>query len=148
RTVRPRHATPTAGRPLSMSQDAATSYDRLPYRGNFIPMTHPDRMATMAVLHGLKPPAIQRCRVLELGCTDGENLLTIAQTMPDASFLGIDVSPVQIAQGKAARDALGADNVELMVLDLTQVDDRFGLFDYIICHGVYSWVIPSVRNKI
>jgi methyltransferase-like protein len=131
-----------------MGQDTATSYDRMPYCGNFIPMTHPDRIATMAVLHGRKPPSIQRCRVLELGCTDGGNLLTMAQSMPDASFLGVDISPVQIAQGKAASVALGADNVELRALDLTEVDDSFGLFDYIICHGVYSWVTSSVREKI
>jgi cyclopropane fatty-acyl-phospholipid synthase-like methyltransferase len=86
--------------------------------------------------------------VLELGCTDGGNLLTIAQTLPDASFLGVDVSPVQIAQGTAAAEALGAANVELRVLDLSELDDSFGLFDYIICHGVYSWVTSSVRDKI
>ena len=111
-------------------------------------MTHPDRMATMAVLHGMKPPAVDRCRVLELGCTDGGNLLAMAQTMPGASFLGIDLSPVQIDQGKAAAQMLGAANVELRTLNLTDVDDSFGLFDYIICHGVYSWVTASVRDKI
>jgi cyclopropane fatty-acyl-phospholipid synthase-like methyltransferase len=131
-----------------MGQDAATSYDTLPYQGNFIPMTHPDRMAAMAVLHGMKPPAVERCRVLELGCTDGGNLLTMAQTMPDASFLGVDLSPVQIAQGKTAAHAMGVANVELLTLDLTEVDDSFGLFDYIICHGIYSWVTALVRDKI
>jgi len=131
-----------------MGQDAATSYDRLPYHGNFIPMTHPDRMAAMAVLHGMKPPAVERCRVLELGCTDGGNLLTMAQTMPKASFLGVDLSPVQIAQGKAAAHAIGVANVELLTLNLTEVDDGFGLFDYIICHGIYSWVRASVRDRI
>jgi cyclopropane fatty-acyl-phospholipid synthase-like methyltransferase len=131
-----------------MGQDAATAYDTLPYQGNFIPMTHPDRMAAMAVLHGMKPPAVERCRVLELGCTDGGNLLTMAQTMPNASFLGVDLSPVQIAQGKAAAQALRVANVELQTLNLTAVDDSFGLFDYIICHGIYSWVTASVRDKI
>jgi SAM-dependent methyltransferase len=131
-----------------MGQDAATSYDLMPYSGNFIPMTHPDRIATMAVLHGLKPPSVQRCRVLELGCTDGGNLFTMAQSLPDASFLGVDISPVQIAQGNAAADEIGADNVELRALNLTEVDDSFGLFDYIICHGLYSWVTASVRDKI
>jgi cyclopropane fatty-acyl-phospholipid synthase-like methyltransferase len=131
-----------------MERDPATSYDTLPYHGNFIPMTHPDRMATMAVLHGINPPPVERCRVLELGCTDGGNLLSMAETLPNASFLGVDLSPRQIAEGRAAMEALGVGNVELLTMNLTKVDDSFGLFDYIICHGVYSWVTASVRDKI
>jgi len=53
-----------------MGQDAATSYDTLPYHGNFIPMTHPDRMAAMAILHGMKPPAVERCRSCRHDSTD------------------------------------------------------------------------------
>ncbi len=131
-----------------MGGNDATNYDRLPYYGNFIPMTHPDRMATMAVLHGMEPPPVERCRVLELGCTDGGNLLTIAQTLPNASLLGVDLSPRQVAEGRATVQALGAGNVELRTLNLTEIDDTYGLFDYIICHGVYSWVTASVRDKI
>jgi SAM-dependent methyltransferase len=131
-----------------MGGDAANSYDVLPYQGQFIPMTHPDRMATMAVLHGMKPPPVERCRVLELGCTDGGNLLTIAQALPEATFLGLDLSRRQITEGLTVAQAIGADNVELRALDLTEVNDTFGLFDYIICHGVYSWVPESIRRKI
>jgi methyltransferase-like protein/cyclopropane fatty-acyl-phospholipid synthase-like methyltransferase len=131
-----------------MAGSDATSYDTLPYQGNFIPMTHPDRMATMAVLHGMKPPPVERCRVLELGCTDGGNLLTIAQTLPHASLLGVDLSPRQVAEGQATVQALGVGNVELRTLNLTEIDDTYGLFDYIICHGLYSWVTASVRDKI
>jgi cyclopropane fatty-acyl-phospholipid synthase-like methyltransferase len=131
-----------------MPGDAATSYDTLPYQGHFIPMTHPGRMAAMAILHGMEPPPLAHCRVLELGCSDGGNLLTIAQSLPDASFLGVDLSPRQVADGRAAVHALGTVNVELRSLDLTEIDDTFGLFDYILCHGVYSWVPPAVRHKI
>ncbi len=133
---------------MSTHQNAAAGYDAMPYRGNFIPMSHPDRMAAMAVLHGLEPPAVECCRVLELGCTDGGNLFAMAQALPAASFLGIDLSPVQIAQGKAVAHALGAANVDLRTWNIADVDDRFGLFDYMICHGVYSWVPAPVRDKI
>jgi methyltransferase-like protein/cyclopropane fatty-acyl-phospholipid synthase-like methyltransferase len=131
-----------------MGEDVAGSYDALPYRGSFIPMTHPDRMAVMAVLHGMEPPPIETARVLELGCTDGGNLLTIAQSLPRASLLGVDISPRQVAEGQGALRKLGVDNVELRTLDLARIDDSFGLFDYIICHGVYSWVTSPVRDKI
>lgn len=131
-----------------MRGDAAASYDAMPYPGQFIPMTHPDRMATMALLHGANPPRVEGCRVLEIGCADGGNLLTIAQALPDASFLGVDLSPRQVADGLAAARAVGASNVELRSMSLTEIDDSYGLFDYIICHGVYSWVPPSVRDRI
>ena len=83
-----------------MGEDVASSYDALPYRGSFIPMTHPDRMAVMAVLHGMEPPSVETARVLELGCTDGGNLLTIAQSLPRASFLGVDISPARLPKGR------------------------------------------------
>jgi hypothetical protein len=133
---------------LRMDGDVATSYDAMPYEGRFIPMTHPDRMATMAILHGMEPPPVERCRVLELGCADGGNLLTIAQTLPGASLLGVDLSPRQVDEGRATAQALGAGNVDLRSLDLAGIDDSYGLFDYIICHGVYSWVAASVRERI
>jgi SAM-dependent methyltransferase len=131
-----------------MSTTAATSYDDLPYESRFNPVSHPDRIATMATLHGLKPPPIERCRVLELGSADGENLLAMAQTLPDATFLGLDLSPRQIADGKASALALGFRNVSLRAMNLIDVDDSLGMFEYIICHGVYSWVPPPVRDKI
>ncbi|MFO0890569.1 MAG: class I SAM-dependent methyltransferase [Isosphaeraceae bacterium] len=131
-----------------MSGATANSYDELPYKGAFIPMTHPDRMATMAILHGMTPTPVGRCRVLELGCCDGGNLLTIAQTLPGASLLGIDLSTRQVDEGRAMIEAVGAENVELRALDLMEFDDSFGRFDYILCHGVYSWVPAPVRDKI
>ncbi len=131
-----------------MSSDAATSYDEVSYPGQFIPMTHPDRMATMAILHGMIPPAVASCRVLELGCCDGGNLLTMAQNLPRASFVGVDLSARQVAEGRAAAEAMGVGNVELRSLNLADLDEAFGLFDYIICHGVYSWVPAPVRDRI
>jgi cyclopropane fatty-acyl-phospholipid synthase-like methyltransferase len=125
-----------------------TSYDSMPYQGAFIPSTHPDRMAVMGLLYGMNPPHVERCRVLELGCCDGGNLLTIAQTLPDATLVGIDLSPRQVADGQAKARAIGADNVHLRALDLSEADESFGLFDYIICHGVYSWVPAEIRSRI
>ena len=77
----------------TMSAAAATSYDDLPYESRFNPVSHPDRIATMAILHGLKPPPVECCRVLELGSADGGNLLAMAQTLPSATFLGLDLAP-------------------------------------------------------
>ena len=40
--------------------------------------THPDRLATIALLYGMAPRPVDRCRVLELGCGDGSNLIPMA----------------------------------------------------------------------
>ena len=131
-----------------MPEDVATNCDAMPYQGLFIPTSHPDQMAIMAVLLGIQPPGVERCRVLELGCADGGNLLTIAQALPRVLFLGVDISTRPVDEGRATARALGAHNVAPQSLDLAKIDDRYGLFDYIICHGVYSWVAAPVREKI
>ena len=57
---------------LSASGPATGSpYDAVPYPGHPFAQTHPDRLATLATLFGLRPAAPERCRVLELGCGDG-----------------------------------------------------------------------------
>src|SRR4051812_19194660 len=116
------------------------SYDELPYDSQFFAASHPDRMAVMAILHGMTPPRVESCRVLELGCSNGGNLLPMAQALAGSRFVGIDLSPAQIAGGRAIIAGVGLSNVTLEARSILDVDDGFGAFDYIICHGVYSWV--------
>src|SRR5262245_16820704 len=131
-----------------MSDALLTSYEEVPYESKPIPGSHPDSLATMAILCGMQPPPIDRCRVLELGCAAGGNLLPMAQTVPDGRFVGIDLSPRQVADGQALIDALGLTNLELRALSILDVGEDFGTFDYIICHGVFSWVPREVQDKI
>ena len=125
-----------------------STYDALPYASRSLPQTHPDGLAIAAKLHGLSPAAITDCRVLELGCADGTNLLPMAAALPQSRFVGIDLSPRQIASGQEIAQALGLENLELRAADLLTLDDSLGEFDYIICHGVYSWVPPVVQDRI
>ncbi|MBL8945654.1 MAG: class I SAM-dependent methyltransferase, partial [Myxococcales bacterium] len=110
--------------------------------------TQPDRLAALGRLFGLDAPAPSRARVLELGCASGGNLLPLAERAPEASFVGVDLSAAQISAGLALRDAVGLDNVELRHGDILDVDASWGAFDYVICHGVYSWVPPAVQDRI
>ena len=84
-----------------------TSYDEVPYSSHPFAQAHPDRLATIAILFGLRPPPVQRCRVLELGCASGGNLIPMAEQLPEGQFLGIDLSARQIADGQQVVQQLG-----------------------------------------
>lgn len=127
---------------------AATSYDDVPYEGKPLFATHPDCLAAAARLRGIPAPDPSRCRVLELGCGTGGNLLAMAYALPESQFVGVDLSERQIAGGQAIAAEAGLKNLELKAASILEVDERWGTFDYILCHGVYSWVPPPVQQHI
>jgi SAM-dependent methyltransferase len=131
-----------------VSLASATLYDDVFYPGHVYEHTHPNRLATLATLYGMNPARVERCRVLELGCGAGGNLLPMAFQYPDSEFVGVDLSEVTIARGQRNLAALGLMNIKLLHCDIMDVDAGFGQFDYIVAHGVYSWVPPTVREKI
>jgi methyltransferase-like protein/SAM-dependent methyltransferase len=128
--------------------EPTNTYDDLPYEDKPMWQTHPDNIAAVATFHGMTPPPPERCRVLELGCASGQNLLAMAVSLPKGHFGGIDLSPRQIAAGVTEVEALGLANVDLRAMSVLDVDRSFGTFDYIIAHGIYSWVPPDVQTKI
>lgn len=125
-----------------------TDYDRVPYQSNPYDFTHPDHLAVMARLMGLESPPPEGARVLELGCGAGGNLLPMAASMPRARFVGVDLAPSAIAHASRGAQLLGLDNVEFRAMSIADIDASFGAFDYILCHGVYSWVPGDVREAI
>jgi methyltransferase-like protein/SAM-dependent methyltransferase len=131
-----------------MASPPVNTYDEVPYESFSFPQTHPDRLATVATLFALKPAPVERCRVLELGSASGGNLLPMAHDLPDSSFVGIDLSARQIADGVRAVEELGLKNLQLRHASILDVDESYGRFDYVLCHGVYSWVPANVQDKI
>jgi len=124
------------------------SYDEIPYPGNAYPETHPDRLATIGVLFGMEPPAIRCCRVLDIGCGEGSNIIPMAVSLPQAELVGIDLADKPIRQAQALMDQAGLANVTVRAMDLADVAPDFGQFDYIIAHGFYSWVPASIQAKL
>jgi methyltransferase-like protein/2-polyprenyl-3-methyl-5-hydroxy-6-metoxy-1,4-benzoquinol methylase len=124
------------------------AYDETPYPSAAFPQTHPNRLAAMGRLFGFKAVSPANARVLELGCADGSNLLPMAEQARGATFLGIDGSKVQIDAGKKASSAAGLKNVELRVQNILDFPASEGKFDYIIAHGIYSWVPEPVRERV
>ena len=126
-------------------QEGLTGYDRVPYPGHPFAQTHPDRLATVATLFGLRPARPDACRVLELGCGDGGNLVPMAYGLPGSTFCGVDLSERAIERARRLAGALGLDNVRFEHVDLSAVE---GEFDYVIAHGVYSWIEPAARDAL
>ena len=120
----------------------------MPYPGYPYAQTHPDRLATLATLFGLESPALDRCRVLELGCGDATNLVSMALSLPDASFVGVDAARAAVDRGRALIDGLGLANAALETRTLEQFEPSRGSFDYVVAHGVYSWVAAPVRDRL
>ena len=141
------------GAPMSLMlaghrSSSLAAYDELPYDCLPFPQTHPDRLATLARLFGLAPPGVESCRVLEIGCANGNNLIPMAAALPGARFVGVDLSARQIADGQALIAAAELANIELRHADLAEIGSHDGTFDFIIAHGVYSWVPPEARDKL
>lgn len=132
----------------TMLADPTISYDVLPYGDRIYPRTHPDLLATVATLFGMAPAPPEECRVLELGCGGGANVIAMAEGLPRSQFLGIDLSAKQVESGREQVRAKGLSNVELRRMCILDVAKEWGRFDYIVCHGVYSWVPENVRDKI
>ncbi|KQU88301.1 methyltransferase type 12 [Variovorax sp. Root318D1] len=134
--------------PDSLTSTLTSYYDTVPYESHPFPQTAVEHLEAIAFLFGLRTPAPAQARVLELGCAAGGNLIPFAARHPEASALGLDLSKVQVEQGAGAISRAALSNVELRVFDLSEVDASFGQFDYIVCHGVYSWVPGPVQDAI
>ncbi len=131
-----------------MPESAGGLYDELLYGDLTFFYTHPNHLAGVAALCGLAAPPVAGCRVLELACGTGFNLLGMSHSLPDARLVGVDLSEKQIRHGKDAIAALGVTNVELRAGPLEEVDASFGEFDFIVAHGVFSWVPAEVQRAV
>lgn len=123
-------------------------YCEIPYITYPMAQTHPDRLASVATLYGMTPASVTGCRMLEVGCGDGGNLIPMAYSLPGSSFLGIDTAGETIAAGQRAIAELGLRNIELIATDLCEIGAEGGGFDYIVAHGLYSWVPVNVRESL
>ena len=123
-------------------------YDLFPYRSVAFPETHPAHLASLGRLFGLNTADPEECRVLEIGCASGGNLIPMAWHLRGSRFVGIDLSRTQIQAGLALSRRLKLSNLELRRADILELGDDLGELDYILAHGVYSWVAPAVREHL
>lgn len=132
----------------AMTARTARKYDSLPYQSKSFAQSQPSRLGGLARLFGLEAAPLATARVLELGCASGGNILPLAARYPDARFVGVDLAPAQVDAGQKRIARLGLGNIRLDCRSLIEIGADFGQFDYVICHGVYSWVPPAVQDAI
>lgn len=123
------------------------AYDLVPYTDHAYAESHPDRLAVVAHLNRFAPPDVGRARVLEIGCGRGGNLLPMAAGMPDARFVGVDRSRAQIDEAATITQAAGLGNVTLHADDFEAIRQGAS-FDYVIAHGLCSWIAPDARRAL
>ncbi len=124
-------------------------YDEFPYRSLPIEWTAPERLALASLLHGGPRQPLNSYRVLELGCGDGANLLPMAYYRRHAAFVGVDGARSQIKIANSGKSKLELSNIEFIHADFLTADLQLdGEFDYIIAHGIFSWVPHDVRDAL
>lgn len=124
-------------------------YDLVPYTSNPFPQTHPGRLGALARLFGVEAAPIESARILELGCAAGGNIIPHAARFPGCRVLGVDLSRQQVAAGRGRIERLGLANIAIECKSFTELEAKdAGSFDYIVCHGVYSWIPGPVREAL
>jgi len=125
-----------------------SSYEEMPYATFALRVADPNRLAALARLYGVNVSAPTEASILEIGCGTGTNIIHLAERYPQGRCVGVDISERHISEGHKIASGSACSNVELRCGDIRNAALGHGEFDFIICHGVYSWVAPSVRHEL
>ena len=131
-----------------MTTSDHAAYDAFPYESNPFAASHPAHIAGVARLFNLEPVELKNARILELGSAAGGNIIPLALYYPGITVVGVDYSKVQIDDGNRVIEQLGLTNASLHHMSIGDITPEFGQFDYIICHGVFSWVPDDIKDAI
>ena len=119
----------------------------IPYLRDFKPMLAPAWLDHVALVAGIEPPARKNGFAwCDLGCGQGVTAAILAATHPSGAFHGIDAMPVHIDHARRLAAAAAITNLQLHAVDFTAaIDLELPQFDYIVAHGVYTWIGPEAQ---
>ena len=131
-----------------MSDPVRELYSQHRYPALSHPVTDPARLAVSARLAGLQRlPLPEASRIMEFGCASGHNLLPLAARYPKSGFTGLDYSDTAIRNARRVARESGLENILFEVADLEHWRPSHPC-DYLIVHGVFSWVPDAVKSRI
>ena len=122
----------------------------VPYLRIFIAELAPSWLDHAAILSGFRPPsrhgAFTYC---DLGCGQGITTTAFAATHPDGQFVGIDLMPEHVEHAQRFGAEAAVSNAAFFEADFARAAELdLPKFDYIVSHGVYSWVDPTVQREL
>lgn len=122
------------------------------YTYGFYKELSPHWLNYVATLRGVAAPYGDKLRYLELGCGYGSGLILLAAIHPEQEFLGIDFNPVHIAHGRKLAADAGLTNIRFEEADFVELAQdwpaEWGQFDYVVGHGIYTWLDFHVRDAM
>ncbi|HEX3537188.1 MAG TPA: class I SAM-dependent methyltransferase [Stellaceae bacterium] len=130
--------------------DLAGYVTDVPYTRGFKPMLAPAWLDLVAIIAGFAPPARERgFTYSDLGCGQGVTMAILAGTHPAGEFHGIDAMPGHIAHAEQLAGEADIRNAKFYETDFAAAG-RLPLprFDYIVAHGVYTWVDGPTRAAL
>jgi SAM-dependent methyltransferase len=134
----------------SMPLEAAGYVTDVPYGWTFIPDLAPAWLDHVATVSGFAPPSRdQNFAWCDLGCGQGLTAAILAATHPAGRFCGIDFMATHIENARRLAAEAGIQNVEFHTADFAAAAETdFGGFDYIVAHGIYSWVDEQTQSAL
>lgn len=114
------------------------------------PELSPGWLAAVLQALGQRAPRLdQRFRYCELGCGQGLNIALLAAANPAGQFLGVDFNARHIEHGRQLASSAQLNNLTYQQASFAEAGDEEGEgFDFIVLHGVYSWVSADNRAAI
>jgi SAM-dependent methyltransferase len=118
----------------------------------------PCYLAWAALLQGVVVPT-RKFRYVDLGCGQGLGLILQAACHPESEFVGVDFMPAHIAHARRLAQAGGITNVRFIEGDFTALQNDpsaladatgaplDGQTDYVVAHGIASWVSPHGQGQ-
>ena len=125
-----------------MTRDLGGYVTDIPYLRDFKAMLAPAWLDHVALVCGLEPPNRRNGFAwCDLGCGQGVTANILAATHPQGAFHGIDLMPAHIAHARRLAAEAGIANLRFDLADFaTATELDLPPFDYIVAHGVYSWI--------
>lgn len=120
----------------------------VPYVRTFIRETAPAWLDHVALVSGFEPPACDGSFTwCDLGCGAGVTAAILAATHPHGSFHGIDAMPIHMDDARRLRRDAEIPNAHFHTANFSAASALdLPAFDYIVSHGVYTWVGPEARR--